>query len=1005
MGMSSGIHLTTLPLLSLGAASFGALTVPAGLTGSRASIRNVMTSDVTMLAGGVASGQLAVGQPTASSLTRGVSMLRPTSNVGPTRTWTGTNPVTGTNWTQPQAFGTEGTLTNAATTGIDGTVAAASVVALGSGKLGIYAYPWQGPSYPAVETQSISYWVKQRGSQTMFQHWGDGGAIPSPSGSVAILTTLTSAWAKFSVTQTRYGNGWQHFCFPDARDHAAVGGTGVYTYDAFVDCPQIEIQPYPTTWQPAGTARLGDCLQVNAASTLAPDGRIRLEIALCSEYGSAQLYMRGDAHLSRVLWKLDAQNYVEIDCKRQKLVCVIGGVVAVFPVALVYSALDRLVFRVDCGAGLPMASYSINGAASVSLGTASGGVQPYIRTEDAALDLFCDSTSGTAISQIDAYVRSCDAFLGAARAPTGATYYASPSGSGSGTKASPASLAGALALATSGDTILLRGGTYRQTSTLALTAAQNGVTIANYPREVPIISGHALLAGTWAVDSGAVYKLTGVSPIALGNQVFVNGVRANLASLTIASPGTWAVTGTGFTAPDTAVSLLARPTDVVVEWKQAWRHGYVPLTAVSGTTLTASTTALANAQSAVGVAYPGTSYPLLAAQLTKLRNAREYVTAAGDYYYNAATSTLYYYPRSTDNMATAVVEVGAVDCVLSVGGSLAAKATGITLRGIIFEGSTWSGATAPSAVGYSSAQAGITGFVGDYFGVHGTYYRQPAALDLSLSTGTVVAGCIVRRTAAAGIAMPYGTQDAAISGTTVTDTGGVGIYDGDVTATAASESDVRARVTGNTVISCTLTLIGRTYYDSVAWLRGYTSGSTFTRNRVDQVSWSGIQNGWGWGAQNPSPLSLAGACTITWNYITRSSDLFGPSSDSAALYSNGRQGTACTIQYNYVETGNDIGIYVDNATCLTLVDSNVVGPDGATAPTAAYGGYWAALNIGTIPAVNNTITGNYAPLNNTYNIAGGGSGTNTVTGNIAGPTGYVGAMPAAAAAIRSEAGR
>lgn len=997
--MSSGGALTELVVDDHATETMGAVSVPALTSFARASIANVMLSANTMLSGGVTANQLRVGRY-AGAGTQGALYERATTPIGPPRNWRGS--VTGGSWDWPQAYsGSAGTLTANNTAGIDGlTLAAKIVTTANTDGFGAYTGNLQWPGYPARAAMVFSFFAKA-GAQTQMQYHADGGTTdPAPHGQHATVVTLTSAWARQSLAWAPYGNGPLRIAIPDGRNHSAdsSGGVAAFINDCYIDVPMHELGTYGTTYQAYGTPRAGDERSIDSAASVAPDGRIRFDVTFVPIYGSVTLGLLGDVYANRRLWTLDRDTYVEIDGRSQRLVAVVGGVVCVFDATMVWAAGDAVRIRVDCGNGMPSASFGVNGAALSSLGTTGAVTQPYIRTEDARLDLYCDATSGTAISQIDAYVQKATFYTGKARAPSGSTYYASPSGSGSGTKASPASLAAARALATSGDTVILRGGTYRQTSTLAVTAASNGVTFANYPRETPIISGQALLSGTWAVHSGSVYKLTGVAAIQLGQQLFVNGVRSNLASLTIASPATWAITGSGFTAPDTSISLLARPNDVVVEWLHPWRHGLIPLTGVSGATLTANATALANAQSWTG-------NPIVNTQLYKLRNALEWVTAAGDYYYDAGSSTLYYYIRPGDVMASAVVEVGAVDTLMSVSGTLAAKATGITFRGITFEGSRWTGARSPANIGYAEMQGGVEGQILDYFGVHGTYYRQPPALDFSLSDGCAIYGGSIRRFAAGGVAMPYGTRNMMIQGVTIDDIAGTAIYDGDVTLAAATETDARARCTGNSVIANTITRAGVKYRGSSSWLRGYTSGSTFSRNRVDQIGWSGVNSGWGWGEQNASPASIMGACTITKNYISNHSyNHIG--SDSAAIYTNGREGAACLVQYNY--TTNDYGgypFYVDNGKTQTTYDSNVAGADG-TNGTTAHSGYWCAVNEGSgHPAAGNIISNTYCTLDLVFGIAIYTTAPQqTLINNLAGSAGVT-PFGATASLIRANAGR
>lgn len=81
----------------------------------------------------------------------------------------------------------------------------------------------------------------------------------------------------------------------------------------------------------------------------------------------------------------------------------------------------------------------------------------------------------------------------------------------------------AAGIASSGDTVLIRAGTYRET----VRPAQGGITFESYNNEPVIVSGADAVSG-WTDNSGAVYKTA--IPWDLGegnNQVFVDGQMVN----------------------------------------------------------------------------------------------------------------------------------------------------------------------------------------------------------------------------------------------------------------------------------------------------------------------------------------------------------------------------------------------------------------------------------------------------------------------------------------------
>jgi hypothetical protein len=99
------------------------------------------------------------------------------------------------------------------------------------------------------------------------------------------------------------------------------------------------------------------------------------------------------------------------------------------------------------------------------------------------------------------------------------TYYVSTAGNdasnGTSLGSSFATVAKAVSLAQAGDTILVRGGTYSLSNTLALTAAGTSaapITVANYNNETPILDFSAEAAGKRGIQlDGNYWNLTGLT--------------------------------------------------------------------------------------------------------------------------------------------------------------------------------------------------------------------------------------------------------------------------------------------------------------------------------------------------------------------------------------------------------------------------------------------------------------------------------------------------------------
>jgi hypothetical protein len=949
-----------------------AATLPSWLAGSRASVTYVQTSASTMGSSTVASGSLAIGQPGGAGTT-GLKVEAATTNLVP-RTLGGSTFVSTTSgqWDNPVELG-GGTATLNASTSPDGTshAWAIAVAANASTGYGWYTYPWSwlnGSGYPGT----FSVFLKENAASTFLWTYET---------STHTTWTLTSSWTRYQQSFTTDSNyATDHWVLPDGRTMTAASAYG--------DFPQIEASPYAHTYADYGTPRAGERLYTAAASTAVFGGRLRITMAFTPIWGTSQLGQANDpVGANRRFVTLDVTDFCEVDGGHLQIRCEVGGTPVVFPTIVAWNAFDQVVIHLEAGAGVPSGWYTDNGGAPISLGAVTT-VQPWMRTEDAALDWACDDTSGTPVSQLDAYIQSIKVYGSSAARPPGTTYYASTSGSGSTcSKASPCSLAGAQTAAEaagSGTTVLIRAGstpptgaepnaTYRLASTWALSAADSGVTYQGYPREAPIISGHTLESLTWTNTSGSIWT---ASLASIGTDLYVNGNRAHLAATAVAPlSNSWAVTSTGFTEDVATISGFACPTCVSVRWLTSWRMGVVPLTTVASTTLTANVTALANMQS-------WTSNALTHAAIVGYEGAAEQLAAAGDYAYNPGTTTLYYWARSTDTMSTAVVETSSLTAVVTIGGSIGAPVTGAALRKLIIEGSTWGGVTGPVAVGYAGVAFGVTGYIGNYFASNtSAWYWMPAAVQVSAASGVSLSGVTVRRMGAAGISFLNGAQGCTVEGSSVYDIAGTGIYLGDVTYAASAPSDSRTIVSGNTIRHSFVTAAGVRYLDSDCIGEGYAYATVIDHNTVGAAlsgltaygcGYSGIHSGIGWGAQNCAS-GVCGQTTITGNVVSNACQ--GPTNggcDGGSYYFNGyRQGTT-TVSGNYTAGPNGIGWYHDNGT-NGIASVNDVFNNG--------GGYYCRFNTSPV-----TVTGNsWAGYADAAALTEGAGGTNTASATLAGP--------------------
>lgn len=577
-------------------------------------------------------------------------------------------------------------------------------------------------------------------------------------------------------------------------------------------------------------------------------------------------------------------------------------------------------------------------------------------------------------------------------------YYASTTGGGSAacTKADPGTLDRAITLAlawiAAGNAncwIICRGGNYYLSAPLDA-STHAGIEFRNYPGETAVFSAGRLLTGSWSgPDADGVYSLSGVT--GSFRDLYTGDIRATRAR-SASNPAGFTISDVGITDSNSYISSLARPQDVEMVGKNVWKFFKVRVTAAVGTAITCRAGDLARAR------YQN---PYNFNSVYWYENAQELVkNGQGYWYHNRSTNTLYYKPRTGENMATLEVIAGNLEQVVTHTGSLGQSAQNLIFRGIQFKHTTW---LYPDTYGYTPLQAGILLAASD-----GSAYVKPtAAVQLYSSNAVKFYGCTFNHLGSVGVAVEYGSADTIIYNNTFTDVGGSAVMVGDVThlTTDPWPSNPLAKISGTIIYNNLMDRVGSLWYDQCAIWCGYPNNTLIDRNDITNVPYTGISLGWGWGYNDPPGYLSSGwpygfvaapvtatscsANTITRNKIVNWSQ---ETYDSGAIYLNGNSPNSY-CQYNYAGASGAGGglsqaFYHDNGCSGWTTRYNVVETPGVTR--------WAYLQNGFAPrAVYNTLSDNFAlnGITDTYDAS------NTVANNT------VGAFGVDALAIKADAGR
>ncbi|MER5267051.1 RICIN domain-containing protein [Actinosynnema sp. NPDC002837] len=566
-----------------------------------------------------------------------------------------------------------------------------------------------------------------------------------------------------------------------------------------------------------------------------------------------------------------------------------------------------------------------------------------------------------------------------ASAATQATYYVAPDGNDAnpGTITAPfktvqraRDVVRTVNANMTGDILVyLRGGNYQVSSTIDFTPADSGtngfrVVYSAYQNETPVLSGGVQVTG-WTQHGGNIWK----APLNRGNKLralYVNDKRAVMATKTIASQGCygtynvnagqapWAwesgsqCDGAKYGMADLP-AISRNPDDLEIETATTWQTAIVGVRQVTTSSDGSGRVALFQ-QPGGAIAQGAFNGNFQVGGSHKLMNAYEFLDSPGEFYFDRAAQTVYYYKAAADNMATATVYApNNVATLLRVAGtSTTNHARNITFSGITVQHSDWNLFTVAGSAFKQAQQGnlGNTAYVKGNF--HAYYYRNvdtaPGAIQLENADGIQLLRNRVQHTGVDAITLVNDVQNTQLIGNFTNDVGGSAInvghpqhvYIGD--HTSSNREKYSAQVEG---LPKNIEIKNNYLYDSAVLFNGHSPISAFfvdtltvQRNRIEKAPWNGITMGWGWwnfdgssGSIAPNrPTTTARNNTISHNHII---DTVQRLNDTAPIYTLGSQPNT-TITNNYLQgvpSGHKYGLHPDEGSAYITFRDNVLSVD------------------------------------------------------------------------------
>lgn len=466
-------------------------------------------------------------------------------------------------------------------------------------------------------------------------------------------------------------------------------------------------------------------------------------------------------------------------------------------------------------------------------------------------------------------------------------------------------------------TVLLRAGTYFLPGAWTFTGADSGtsstpILYANYPNEIPIVSGGRLLAN-WSQGAGNSWQTTLPSGVYF-TQLWVNGARRYRPRTT---PSGYLYIQNGYSTSGSKTSVneleyttgsaknvpakMANLGDVELINFEQWDVPHMRIASVKTSTRRIVTTASLSYQSYFHGFIPGHRF--------LLENVKEALKVAGQFYVDRPTGIVTYLPKAGETMANTTIVAPRLQKILS-----ATDLSDVTFQGLTFAHSDWQ---TPTGRGYLSGQADN---------------NTPAALSLTNSTNVVFESDTVEHTGAYGIefqgtgtagAAPYLAQ---FRDGLITDTGAGAIRIGGQATCSGAHAHTNSNVPQYIYLGNNLLTGGdRVLAVGFAIMAGDAHNLLIEHNEIYDFYNTAVGVGYNWGYS----CNFAHDNVVQFNHMHDLGQ--GVTSDLGAVYYLSGRNTGNKILNNWV---HDIvhdpvayggwGLYLDAGATDVLVENNLV---------------------------------------------------------------------------------
>lgn len=301
-----------------------------------------------------------------------------------------------------------------------------------------------------------------------------------------------------------------------------------------------------------------------------------------------------------------------------------------------------------------------------------------------------------------------------------------------------------------------------------------------------------------------------------------------------------------------------------------------------------------------------------------LENDMSLLDEPGEFYYDRAEKTIYYYPYDQEDMSTAVTYVGQKEMFVHILGTNENRAGNVTFEGICFSAGACNALTPRGYRCYQSdaLDKNVPELSGEtpengYFSINTSQFRMNFAQNI------VVRNCEFINMGSAVIAMHDSVSNVLIEGNIFRDSSAGALRIGNPYHRMPQDGiEVCSDVT---VKNNVITRMGGEIFNNCAISVYYEKNVRILNNVITDMPYTGVSLSWGWeGAVGYDCHDLE----VGYNRIAR---VMGVLHDGGAVYTLGeiKKGS---IHHNFFEDSQDRGLYNDaGSACINSYNNVIVG--------------------------------------------------------------------------------